>query len=51
MVTPDAESGYTIYIDCRLSDSKKIEAYRHALKHCHGDFERADVGAIEKNAH
>lgn len=51
MVSPDAEDGYTIYIDHRLSDPDKLKAYRHALRHCHGDFSRANVQDIEKNAH
>lgn len=51
MVSPDAEDGYTIYIDRRLSDPDKLKAYRHALRHCRGDFSRASVQDIEKDAH
>lgn len=51
MVSPDAEDGYTIYINRRLSDPDKLKAYRHALRHCIRDFERSDVQEIESDAH
>ena len=51
MVSPDAEDGYTIYINRRLSDPDKMKAYRHALRHCIRDFERSDVQEIESDAH
>ena len=51
MVSPDAEDGYTIYINRRLSDPDKMKAYRHALRHCMRDFERSDVQEIESDAH
>lgn len=51
MVSPDAEDGYTIYINRRLSDPDKMKAYRHALRHCMRDFERSDVQEIENDAH
>lgn len=53
MVTPDtADDGYTVYINRRLSDNKKFEAYHHALRHCIScDFERADVQQVEVSAH
>lgn len=50
-VTPGPEDDYTIYIDRKLSDEQKLEAYRHALKHCNGDFDRLDVQEIEAEAH
>lgn len=56
MVTPDSsDDGYTIYINRRLSDNKKLEAYEHALVHCmRCDFEESgvvDVQQIEVIAH
>lgn len=51
MVSPAADNSYTIYIDRRLSDDGKMKAYRHALRHCMGDFEKSDVQEIEDNAH
>ena len=51
MVTPCLE-GYTVYIDERLDEAHRLEAYRHALEHInHHDFERADVQQIEADAH
>ena len=51
-VTPGADDSYTIYIDARLSDREKLEAYYHALRHCeHGDFEREDAQVIEYENH
>ena len=50
-VTPGYEDDYTIYIDAGLSYQKKLDAYRHALRHCSGDFERADVEEIEYENH
>ena len=51
MVSPAADNSYTIYIDRRLSDDGKMKAYRHALRHCYGDFNKGDVQAIEEDAH
>lgn len=51
MVTPCSD-GYTIYIDDKLSDTGKRDAYRHALYHItNHDFERYDVNEIEVEAH
>lgn len=51
-VTPGADDSYTIYIDARLSDREKLEAYYHALRHCeHGDFGKEDVQVIEHENH
>ena len=45
-------TGYTVYIDERLSDQKKLEAYNHAMWHIKNhDFEKADVQEIEHEAH
>ena len=51
-VTPGADDSYTIYIDARLSDREKLEAYYHALRHCdRGDFGKEDVQVIEHENH
>lgn len=45
-------SGYTIYIDDKLSPEGRRDAYRHALFHImNRDFEKSDVNEIEVNAH
>ncbi len=45
-------SGYTIYIDDKLSPKGRRDAYRHALFHImNRDFEKTDVNEIEVNAH
>ena len=47
MVTPCCD-GYTVYIDLKLSDTGKKEAYQHALEHIkRNDFEKDDVQIIE----
>lgn len=45
-------SGYTVYIDDRLSPEGRIRAYNHAIRHIQeGDFEQEDVQEIEAKAH
>ena len=46
-------SGYTVYINSRLSRAGQEEAYLHALWHIeHNDFEsEEDVQTIEARAH
>lgn len=51
MVSPSPDNSYTVYIDRKLSDDGKMRAYRHALRHCCGDFEGRDVQEIEGRAH
>lgn len=52
MVTPCEDNDYTIYINGRLCDHKRREAYRHALTHIErDDFEKTDVQQIEADAH
>ena len=51
MVSLAADNSYTVYINRRLSDDRKLRAYLHALRHCCGDFERSDVQDIETDAH
>ena len=51
MVAPCA-TGYTIYIDDKLSPEGRREAYCHALHHIvNRDFEKSDVNEIEVEAH
>ena len=52
MVTPCPDDSYTVYIDERLSDEKKLEAYQHALEHIKkNDWSKEDVQEIESIAH
>lgn len=52
MVTPSLDDSYTVYIDERLSDEKKLEAYQHALEHIKkNDWSKEDVQEIESIAH
>ena len=51
MVTP-CMTGYTIYIDDKLSPEGRRMAYEHALYHINNhDFEKSDVDSIETEAH
>ena len=52
MVTP-CDGGYTIYIDEKLSQHGRLEAYKHALGHiCKSDFgKKDDVNSIETKNH
>ena len=51
IVTP-CSFGFTIYINARLSKHGQLKAYNHALWHIeHNDFEKHDVGEIERDAH
>lgn len=44
--------GYTVYIDEKLSEPGRLEAYRHALRHIiNNDFEKESVQEIEFEAH
>lgn len=50
MVTPCAD-GYTIYINARLSQLGRVEAYDHAMWHIiNRDFEKGDVQMVEASA-
>lgn len=50
-VTP-CISGYTIYINQKLSYEQRLKAYSHALRHIqNNDFDGYDVQAIEARAH
>lgn len=51
MVTPCLE-GYTIYINEKLDDSRRMASYYHAMRHIKGDdFGKSDVQMIESEAH
>lgn len=44
--------GYTVYIDDRLSDLGRMEAYQHAIEHIlNRDWEKQNVQEIEIDAH
>ena len=50
MVTP-CDGGYTVYIDDRLDQAGRREAYRHAVRHiARDDFVKGDVQEIEIEA-
>lgn len=50
MVAPCAD-GYTIYINARLSDLGRKEAYNHAMWHIvNNDFEKENIQEIEYRA-
>ena len=47
-VRPCGPFGYCIYINARLSEKGRRDAYFHALRHIeNGDFEKDDVQEIE----
>lgn len=51
-VTENEDGSYTIFINNRLCEKKRIEAVCHALSHIDGcDFEKSDVQEIEYTAH
>lgn len=52
-VTENEDGTYTIFIDECLSNTARIEAYNHAIRHIdNNDFcEKDNVGLIEKRAH
>lgn len=44
--------GYTVYLNARMSEMKRREAYYHAVGHIkRNDWDRADIQAIESSAH
>ena len=50
-VTP-CLSGYTVYLNSRLSYEQRKKAFAHALRHIRNkDFDKSDVQSIESNAH
>jgi hypothetical protein len=52
VVAPCSNGDYTIYINARLSRCGQLKAYNHAMWHIeHNDFEKHDVGEIERDAH
>lgn len=52
MVIPNEDDSYTVLINARLSESGRIEAYRHAMKHiAENDFDKGNVQFIESAAH
>lgn len=53
VVVENEDGGHTVFIDDRLSDEAKRNAYRHALRHIEEDDfgKHGDVGGIEAEAH
>lgn len=53
VVVENEDGGYTVFIDDRLSDEGKRDAYRHALRHIEADdfVKHGDVDQIELEAH
>jgi len=46
------DSGFTIYLNARLSYHDRVRAYTHALQHVErNDWERNDVQKIEADSH
>ena len=44
--------GYTVYINSKLSQAGRLEAYNHAVWHIeHDDWEKCSVQFIEVGAH
>ena len=51
LVAP-CDSGFTIYLNARLSYQDRVRAYTHALKHVErNDWNNDAVQMIEKEAH
>lgn len=53
-VRPCGPFAYTVYINARLSQEDRVQAYKHALEHIRRqDFEKrgANINNIEKEAH
>jgi hypothetical protein len=52
VVMPCADGNYTVYIDARLDNAQRQEAYQHAIRHIQNDdFSKTDVQSIEYEAH
>lgn len=51
-VTENEDGSYTIFINERLCEEKRLKSFRHALNHITNfDFEKEDVQEIEYEAH
>ncbi len=51
-VIANADTSYTIVLNARLTWERRIQAYRHEMKHIeHGDYERHSADLIELHAH
>lgn len=52
VVMPCSDGNYTVYIDARLDNIQRQEAYQHAIRHIQNDdFSKTDVQSIEYEAH
>lgn len=51
-VTENEDGSYTIFINERLCEEKRLKSFKHALNHITNfDFQKDDVQEIEINAH
>ena len=51
-VVPNADDTFTVFLNENISDERRLEAYKHALKHIlNNDFGKTDVQSIEQDAH
>lgn len=52
MIHPNEDGSYTIFINARLSDIGRLEAYEHAMGYIlNNDFDKFTVQSIESAAH
>ncbi|MCI6812626.1 MAG: hypothetical protein MR922_09505 [Lachnospiraceae bacterium] len=46
------DDSYTIFLNAKLTRENHLKSYAHAIRHIeNGDFDKEDVGEIEKEAH
>lgn len=51
-VTPNEDGTHTVIVNDRIGHAAAKRAYEHALQHIReGDFDAADVQAVERRAH
>lgn len=51
-VTENEDGSYTIFINNRLCEEKRLKSFWHAMNHIKNcDFEKEDVQEIELKAH
>ena len=56
LILPEPEGGYTVYLSDRLDCVRRLQLFRHAVRHAQrGDFDSdkrdADVNKIENETH
>lgn len=48
----NGEEGYTIFLNARHTQERRMQAYKHAMNHIeNGNFEKENVQEIELEAH